>query len=86
MKLKKLDLNSDNNDETYLEFVVNGSTEFTSEAGDVKFTITFYKLANTSDGKIEQLVRKTKEGIIQYLYIKDSIIYIRTDSTIIKRL
>lgn len=29
---------------------------------------------------------ETKEGIIQYLYIKDSIIYIRTDSTIIKRL
>lgn len=29
---------------------------------------------------------ETREGIIQYLYIKDSVIYIRTDSTIIKRL
>lgn len=29
---------------------------------------------------------ETREGIIQYLYVKDSIIYIRTDSTIIKRL
>lgn len=29
---------------------------------------------------------ETKENVIQYLYVKDSIIYIRTDSTIIKRL
>lgn len=63
-KYFELELNSDNYDESYLEFVVNGSTEFTSEAGDVKFTITFYKLQTNSDGKVEQLVRKTQEGVI----------------------
>lgn len=63
-KYFELELNDDNYDDAYLEFIVNGSTEFTSEAGDVRFTVTFYKLEVNSLGIVEQRVRKTKEGII----------------------
>lgn len=54
--------NSDYNG--YLQYVVDGTTLFTSEPGDIKVSFSFVKINQLDNGTFQQLVRKTKEGIV----------------------
>lgn len=63
-KYIELTKKNENYNNEFLEYVIDGSTEFTAESGEIKITFTFFKIEQTQEGKIQQKVRKTDEGVI----------------------
>lgn len=57
-------------DDECITYVVNGSTDFTAEAGEVEFSISFYKLYLDENNKIKQFVRKLTGGSLHICPIR----------------
>lgn len=54
-----------------LEYVLPFDTNFTQEAGDIEFQLTFIKVEMEPDGNTVQYVRKTGPGVIHISAIAD---------------